>query len=164
MLTSYLRFATAATLALAATCASAAPASTRPLTITGVFQEQVGPQLRCESKFGGTIAGFGQSAEIGRVAYVGGDCITPSGPLFNFSEGRFVIMTLTGEQIYASYTGQFVPTGKGANYVFSGATFRITGGTGRYFKATGGGSLGGGSDMLTGSGNLSLDGTITHKD
>jgi hypothetical protein len=99
---------------------------------------------------------------MGRIAFVGSDCITPSGSMFIFSEGRFVIVTLTGEQIYANYGGQFVPTGVGTNYVFSGATFTITGGTGRYFKAIGGGSLNGGSDMVTGSGTLRLDGQITY--
>ncbi|QYF93449.1 hypothetical protein KY495_22745 [Massilia sp. PAMC28688] len=162
MLNNYLRFATAATLSLAANFALATPASTRPLTVSGVFQEQVGPSLRCASKFGGNIGGFGDSAQLGRIAYVGSDCITPSGSMFVFSEGRFVIVTMTGEQIYASYGGQFVPTGEGANYVFNGATFRITGGSGRYFKATGGGTLNGGSNMITGSGTLSLDGKITY--
>lgn len=156
------RFACAAALSLAATCATAAPASPHPLTVNGVFQEQVGPALRCASKFGGNIAGLGDSAQLGRVAYVGSDCITPSGPLFVFSDGRFVIVTSTGEQIYASYGGQFVPTGVGTNYVFSGATFQITGGSGRYFRASGGGTLNGGSDMATGSGTLSLSGTINY--
>lgn len=155
-------FAVATTLALAATYASAAPAATRPLMVTGVFQEQVGPALRCASQFGGNIAGFGSSTQLGRVAFLGNDCITPSGNLFNFSGGRFVLLTMTGEQIYANYSGQFVPTGVGTNYIFSGATFQITGGSGRYFKATGGGALKGGSDMATGSGNLTLDGTITY--
>lgn len=162
MFNSSLRFAAAATLALTTTFAAATPATTRPLTLSGVFQEQVGPQLRCASKFGGNIAGYGSSEQIGRVAYVGSDCITPSGPLFNFSDGRFVIVTMTGEQIYASYSGQFVPTGEGANYVFSGATFQIIGGSGRYFRATGGGALQGGSNMITGSGTLSLDGKIRY--
>ncbi len=162
MLKSTLRFATAATLAFAATCASADPAMTRPLTISGVFQEQVGPQLRCASKFGGNLAGFGDSTQLGRVAYLGSDCITPSGNLFNFTDGRFMIVTTSGEQIYFKYSGQFVPTGEGANYVFSGATFNVTGGTGRYFKATGGGTFNGGSNMLTGSGTLRIDGQITY--
>lgn len=162
MFTSTLRFAAAATLALATTCAVAAPAVTRAFTVTGVFQEQVGPAPRCASQFGGNIAGFGTSTQMGRVAYLGSDCITPSGSLFNFSDGRFVIVTMSGEQIYANYSGQYVPTGVGTNYVFSGATFQITGGSGRYFKATGGGALKGGSDMVTGSGNLILDGTITY--
>lgn len=162
MLTSTLRFAAAASLALAATCAAAAPAVTRPLLVTGIFQEQVGPAPRCASQFGGNIAGFGSSTQLGRMAFLGSDCITPSGNLFNFSDGRMVLLTMTGEQIYANYSGQFVPTGVGTNYVFSGATFQITGGTGRYFKAIGGGALKGGSDMATGSGNMSLDGTITY--
>jgi hypothetical protein len=46
--------------------------------------------------------------------------------------------------------------------VFSGATFQITGGNGRFHKATGGGTLSGGSDMATGQGTLQLNGNITY--
>jgi hypothetical protein len=164
MLKTTLRIATSSILLLASVSASANPATTKPLAIAGVFQEIAGPSLRCPSKFGGTIVGHGDSALLGRVAFIASDCITPSGPLFNFSDGRFVIVTVSGDQIFASYSGQFVPTGVGANYVFSGATFQVTGGNGRYAKANGGGTLSGGSDMVTGQGQLQLSGQITFGD
>ncbi|MFC0135791.1 hypothetical protein CR105_00540 [Massilia eurypsychrophila] len=162
MLKSTLRLATTAVLLLASIGASAQPATTKPLEIAGVYQEQVGPAARCASKFGGTIAGHGQSALLGRVAFIATDCITPQPPLFNFSEGRFVVVTASGDQIFATYSGQFVPTGVGANYVFSGATFQITGGNGQYAKASGGGALNGTQDMATGMGTLKLTGQIRH--
>lgn len=164
MLKTTLRVATSTLLLLASAAAMANPATTKNLAIAGVFQEVVGPSARCPSNFGGTIMGYGDGALTGKVAFIASDCITPSGPLFNFSQGRFVVVTVSGEQIFANYSGQFVPTGVGANYVFSGATFQITGGNGRYAKATGGGTLSGGSDMATGQGQLQLSGQITFED
>lgn len=160
---SILRLASAAALVLASFSVSAKPAQTQPLEISGVLMEKAGPAAHCPSQFGGTITGHGVSDQVGRVAFVATDCITPSGPLFNFDRGSFIIMTTNGDQIFASYSGQFVPTGVGAAYVFSGATFQITGGNGRYFKATGGGTLTGGQDMLTGMGTVQLSGKIHHK-
>jgi hypothetical protein len=73
---------------------------------------------------------------LGKVTFLASDCITPNGTSFTFSEGKFMITTLTGELLFANYSGQFVPTGEGTKFVFSNASFQITGGTGRYFKAT----------------------------
>lgn len=143
--------------------ASAGALVTQPLVISGVVQEVVGPSLRCPSKVGGTIVGHGDGQLTGRVAFVGTDCITPSGPLFNFSDGRIIILTATGEQIFANYSGQFVPTGEGTKFVFSNATFQVTGGTGRYARASGGGNFTGGEDMATGAGTIALNGKITYK-
>jgi len=158
---SLLRLAGGAVFALASSTASA-HWTTTTLEITGVLQEIPGPSARCPSKFGGTITGHGTSPQLGRLAFVANDCITQDGAIFNFSQGRFIIMTLTGEQLYANYSGQFVPTGEGTKYVFNGATFQITGGTGRYMFASGGGSLQGTEDMATGAGTLKLTGKVSH--
>jgi hypothetical protein len=159
-----LRLATTAVLLLASFGAFAKPATTKPIEIAGVYQEQPGPSARCPYKFGGTIAGHGQSALVGRVAFIATDCITQQGYLFNFSQGRFIVVTTSGDQIFADYSGQFVPTGNGTNYVFSGATFQITGGNGKYARATGGGTLDGAQDMATGMGSLKLTGQISYSD
>lgn len=148
-------------LVLSSAAASAALV-TKPLTVSAVIQERVGPMARCASQFGGVITGHADSAVLGRSVVVGTDCITPSGPTFNFSQGKMVIITMTGEQIYADYSGQFVPTGDGAKFVFSNATFQITGGSGRYWRASGGGSLTGGEDMITGAGTAQLTGKISY--
>lgn len=134
------------------------------IKITAVLQEYTGPSPACPSQFGGTITATGDSELLGRVVLIATDCITPAGPQFNFSNGKLIIMTTNGSQIFANYSGQFVPTGNAANYVFSGATFQITGGNGSYSKASGGGTFTGGEDMLTGTGNLELTGTISYKD
>ncbi|MGH8854923.1 MAG: hypothetical protein ACREWI_11650, partial [Telluria sp.] len=147
----------------ASVSASAGSLVTKSLEITGVVQEEVGTSPRCPSTIGGTIVGHGDSPLVGKVVFIGSDCITPSGVLYNFSDGRIIIMTKTGEQIYANYSGQFVPTGEGTKFVFNNASFQITGGTGRYFKASGGGGFTGGEDMATGAGTIKLTGRITYK-
>ncbi len=164
MIKTSLRIAAIAALMLASVGASANPATNKPIEITGVFQEQIGPSLRCPSTLGGTLAGHGDGGKLGRIAFVATDCITPSGNMFTFSEGRFIIVTTSGDQIFADYSGQFVPTGEGTKYVFSGATFQITGGNGQYAKASGGGTLSGGEDIATGAGTLKLSGQIRHEE
>jgi hypothetical protein len=168
---SLLRLAAGSLLMSAALCASAAPqkpsaspASNAPnFTLSGVLQEAPGPMARCPSNFGGTIAGFGNSNVLGTVGFLSSDCITPDGNNFTFSDGRFMITTMTGDLVFANYSGQFVATGVGANFVFSNATFQITGGTGRYSKASGGGDLTGGEDMSTGKGTITRSGNVFFK-
>lgn len=157
----FLKLAGGAALALASGAAFAHWTTTN-IEVTGVIQEVPGPSARCPSQFGGTITGHGNSALLGRVAFVAKDCITPNGSIYNFDRGRFIIMTVSGEQLFADYSGQMVPTGQGANYVFNGATFQIVGGTGRYIFATGGGQITGGEDMLTGAGNITLSGRMSY--
>jgi hypothetical protein len=165
MIKSALRLATSSLLLSASLCATAAAApAEQAFELKGTLQEIPGPSARCASKFGGTILGAGNSALLGRVVFISSDCITPMGPLYTFSDGRFIITTVTGEQVYASYSGQFVPTGEGTTYVFSNASFQITGGSGRYARASGGGALNGTEDMVTGRGKVQLTGRILFKD
>ena len=163
MFKSVLRFATGAVLMSAALCASAAPAGYNDFQLSGVLQEIPGPSARCASKFGGTILGFGSSTTVGKVTFLASDCITPNGATYTFSDGKFIVTTLTGELIFANYSGQFVPTGEGTKFVFSNATFQITGGTGRYARASGGGDMNGSEDMTTGQGTIQLSGRILQK-
>jgi hypothetical protein len=163
MFKSVLRFATGAVLMSAAVCASADTATYKDFQLSGVLQEIPGPSARCASNYGGTILGFGSSNAVGKVTFLASDCITPNGATYTFSDGRFIITTLTGELLFANYSGQFVPTGDGTKFVFSNATFQITGGTGRYTKASGGGDMSGGEDMATGQGTIQLNGRILVK-
>jgi hypothetical protein len=167
MFTSFLRTIArpaAVTLLLAASAsASAGSWEVQPLDVEGALVEAVGPADRCLSKFGGTISGHGTSALMGgKVVFIATDCITTVPPLYNFSNGKFIVMTTSGDQIYANYSGQMVPTGEGAKYVFSGATFQVTGGTGKFSRVTGGGTLTGGEDMLTGAGTIKLTGRVLY--
>ncbi|WP_198115551.1 hypothetical protein [Massilia rhizosphaerae] len=163
MFKSVLRLATGAVLMSATLCASADSATYKDFKLSGVLQEIPGPSARCASNFGGTILGFGISSQVGKVTFLASDCITPNGTTYTFSNGKFLITTLTGELIFANYSGQFVPTGEGTKFVFSGATFQVTGGTGRYAKASGGGDMTGGEDMTTGQGTIQLSGRILMK-
>jgi hypothetical protein len=164
MFKSVLRLATGAVLMSAALCASADSATYKDFKVSGVLQEIPGPSARCATNFGGTILGYGTSSLVGnKITFLATDCITPNGTTYTFSDGKFLITTITGELIYANYSGQFVPTGEGAKYVFTGATFQITGGTGRYAKATGGGDITGSEDMVTGQGTIQLSGRILAK-
>jgi len=163
MLKTVLRIATVSILMSAALTATAGKKASQDLELNGTLQEIPGPSARCPSNFGGTILGYGDSNALGKVAFLSTDCITPSGTSYTFSDGRFLITTLTGEMLFASYSGQFVPTGEGTNFVFSNASFQITGGTGRYDKASGGGTLQGTEDMATGKGTIQLKGQIVTK-
>ena len=161
MTISSLRFALGAALLMGASFASAGPAfKSQPMVISAVIQEIPGPSPRCASNFGATLTGAGNSPTLGRVVMIGSDCITPDGPLLNFNQGKITIVTLNGDLLFGEYMGQVVPTGEGTKYVFNGATYRITGGTGRHFKATGGGSLTGGGDLATGAGTLEISGKL----
>ena len=163
MFKSVLRFATGAVLLSAAFGAHADAGSYKDFQVSGVLQEIPGPSPRCASNFGGTILGYGSSPLLGKLTFIASDCITPNGSSFTFSNGKLIITTLTGDLVFANYSGQFVPTGEGTKYVFSNATFQITGGTGTYYKATGGGDLKGGEDMATGQGTLQLSGRVFSK-
>ena len=163
MLKTVLRLATASVLMSAALTATAAKSSYQDLEVSGTLQEIPGPSARCASQYGGTILGYGDSKLLGKVGFLSSDCITPNGTSYTFSDGRFMITTLTGEMLFASYGGQFVPTGEGSNFVFNSATFTITGGTGKYAKASGGGDITGTEDMVTGKGTIKLSGKILLK-
>lgn len=170
MNSSSFRFAVASLLLGASFTASAAPAGpatslvTKPLVVAGVLHEVLGPSPRCPSKLGGTLAGHGNDPLLGQVAFMGKDCVTPNGPLLNFGDGRITLLTESGEVIYANYSGQAVPTGEGSKVVYSNATFQITGGTGRYRRASGGGDFTGNQDLVTGAGTIKLNGKITYRD
>jgi len=143
--------------------ASAGPTVTRALEVKGVFTEKVGPAPQCASNLGGKLAGHGETAEGTPVAFVGGDCFAQSGTTFTFSNGKFILLYPNGDQIFANYSGQFVPTGAGTTYVMNGGTFTITGGSGTYSRALGGGYLSGTEDLSNGAGTIELSGRVHYK-
>lgn len=158
-----LRLATGSLLMSAALCASAAPSAYQDFTVTGVFQELVGISLRCPTKIGGTMTGYGTSPTFGRVVFLGGDCVTPGATLNTFSDGRFILTALTGELLFANYSGQAVLNADGSQFVFTGGQFTITGGTGKYAGATGGGTMNGTENAKTLQGQLQLAGRLLLK-
>ncbi len=143
--------------------ASAGTLVSKTLEVKGVFNEKVGPAPQCASQLGGKLAGHGEVADGTPVSFVGGDCFAQSGYVFTFSNGKFILLYPNGDQIFANYGGQFLPTGVGTAYVMNGGTFTITGGSGTYAGALGGGVLSGTEDLSNGAGTIALSGRVVYK-
>ncbi|HEX9453518.1 MAG TPA: hypothetical protein VGA27_04140 [Candidatus Binatia bacterium] len=108
----------------------------------------------------GDISGTGQATQLGQVTVVSSDCINPMGPTaFSFSSNQLVITTANGDQIFAMYNGTLTTEG-GVGVITGG--YQIVGGTGRYSKATGAGTVQGVEDMSTGKGLVGLTGTLSY--
>ena len=163
MKTLSIRLLSGVVLLAASFSASAGPSVTKALEVKGVFNEKVGPAPQCASTLGGKLAGHGETADGTPVAFVGGDCFAQSGATFTFSNGKFILLYPNGDQIFANYSGQFVPTGAGTAYVMNGGTFTITGGSGTYVRALGGGYLSGTEDLSNGAGTIALSGHVHYK-
>jgi hypothetical protein len=163
MNTTSIRLLSSLVLMTASLSALAGPTVAKPLVVNGVFSEKIGPEPQCTSTLGGKLAGHGETAEGTPVAFVGGDCFSQSGTTFTFSNGKFILLYPNGDQIFANYGGQFVPTGAGTAYVMNGGTFTITGGSGTYSHALGGGYLSGTEDLSNGAGTIGLTGVVYYK-
>jgi hypothetical protein len=159
MFKTVLRLAGASLLMSAALVAKAGPADSQAFIVSGVFQENIAPTTQCASGLQGKLAGYGDTNGFGRVAFLSSDCFSQNGPVFTFSNGKFMITTETGELVFANYSGTVV-TSDGLNGVMNGATFQITGGTGKYIRAIGGGKLEGTEELATGKGTIKLTGSI----
>lgn len=132
-----------------------------PFSVSAIIGEETGYRPGCASQFGGTITGNGISSLLGRVSLEGNDCITPMGNSLSF-EGKMILNVSGGNEIFADYHGLFTPTGIGSLYAFTKSFFEITGGTGNFLHASGGGKLLGGENILSGVGLLQVTGTISN--
>jgi hypothetical protein len=132
-----------------------------PLSITGVTQEEVGPRGECASHFGGTTTGMGISSPLGKVSLVANDCINVGESSISFL-GNMVFTMSSGDEFFADYGGYFVPTSYPSIFTLNNAFFKITGGTGKFTNATGGGTLQGGENIDTGLGLMQATGTISN--
>jgi hypothetical protein len=132
-----------------------------PLKISLVTQEQVGFTPTCPSKFGGILTGTGKSSHMGKVSLLAKDCITPMENHFTF-KGTFELTAANGDKLTGDYSGSFIPLNSGPMYSLSDAVLQITGGTGRFSKATGTAELQGTQDIQTGKGKMEADGTISY--
>ncbi len=130
------------------------------LTITGVTHEQVGYKGECSTRFGGNVTGTGISSLLGLVSISGQDCIAPINDYFSF-EGELTFTTRNGDELFADYSGLFTPTAYLPLFTLKDAIFEITGGTGSFSQATGGGVLVGGQNILTGLGLIQAKGSIS---
>ncbi|SEO49808.1 PEP-CTERM protein-sorting domain-containing protein [Nitrosospira multiformis] len=129
------------------------------LVISGITHEQVGYRAECSTQFGGITTGMGVSSLLGRISIEGSDCITPIGNYFSF-EGKLTLTALNGDELFADYSGLFIPTIYPSIFNLTNSIFDITGGTGSYLIATGGGILQGSQNILTGDGLIQAKGEI----
>lgn len=138
-------------------------AGEKPLKASFVTQEQVGFKPDCPSRFGGSTTGKGNSTHLGKVSLTGTDCITPLENYYTF-EGKLTLTAANGDKLTGDYSGLFTPanTGPGSMYNLADAKFNITGGTGRFAKATGSAELTGNQDIQTGKGKIEANGTIRY--
>ena len=141
-----------------------------PLTINAVIHETVIPTLmdptpRCATPLEGTITGSGTSPLLGKVSFEAHDCITPAGTSLSFI-GKMVFTMLSGDELFADYGGSFTPTSYPSVYTLTKSSFTITGGTGSFLNAKGGGTLQGIEKidpfLLTGLGLMQATGTISN--
>ncbi|SCY03764.1 hypothetical protein SAMN05216420_10283 [Nitrosospira sp. Nl5] len=132
-----------------------------PLKVSLVTQEQVGYTPTCPSKFGGTLTGTGKSTHMGKVTLLANDCITPMENGFTF-KGTFELTAANGDKLTGGYSGTFTPINSGPTYSLSDAELQITGGTGRFSKASGSAELEGTQNTLTGKGKMEANGTISY--
>ena len=132
-----------------------------PFKASVVTQEKTGLNPDCPSGFGGTTTGTGKSTHMGKVSIAASDCITPVDNHYTFI-GKLTITAANGDKLSGNYSGSLVPTDTIPVYSFSNATFQITGGTGRFSKASGSVEIQGNQDIKTGKGKMEADGTISY--
>lgn len=131
-------------------------------------QETLGyDPVRCPGTFqiGNTI-GQGTASPMGAVRLVASDCpATADGVSFHFSNGELTLTGANGDTLRARYHGTLLPI-PGTNPVLHEITgmFNVSGGTGRFSGARGGGSLLGTQDLATFKGQYQVDGRLSYGD
>lgn len=142
--------------------AVAGPA-TKPFQATIAVTEQFfePPEtFPAECDFGVVLSGKGVATGIGVVSVSSVDCAVAreDGYLAFQSLGAITVKAENGDQVFARYSGLISPAG-----AINGSYF-ILGGTGRFAKATGSGSLNGSetinAETGTATGQIKLNGTM----
>lgn len=104
------------------------------------------------------VSGSGTIVPFGAATNVQSHCVNPVD--FSFTNGQFTnTITATGETFFGTYIGNLVPTADSTIFNINGA-FTITGGTGIFAGATGGGSATGTLSVVTGHFTLFLHGSV----
>ncbi|HEX6704407.1 MAG TPA: hypothetical protein VF169_06560 [Albitalea sp.] len=118
----------------------------------------------------GQLAGSGGATQLGRVTATSQDCINPRGDPAaggfsfhnNFAPAGVVLIGESGEQLHARYSGTLTPQPNAPHRI--AGLFVITGGTGRYTGATGGGVVSGNEEISPlgfGQGQVVLTGVLS---
>jgi hypothetical protein len=99
----------------------------------------------------------GMIAPFGAASTTQSHCVNP--PSLDFTDGIFTFTFANGGSFSGTYSGTLVPT---APPVFAiKGTFTITGGTGSFAGATGGGTASGTQNFANGEFSLQLNGSVT---
>ena len=98
-----------------------------------------------------TESGTGVALHLGRVSWtaseVGNFCIDPADPGLGTVSGEIVFTAANGDRLTANGQSTVQADFAGGTLTITG-TFTITGGTGRFAGATGGGTITGGGSLL----------------
>lgn len=120
----------------------------------------------------GTVQATGTATHLGKFTAASQDCINPrgvfdpSGPnSFSFASGAagLVFIAANGDNLFAAYSGNLTAQPTGPHHITG--QFVITGGTGRFLGATGGGILTGYEDIsqvVSGFGQIKAIGKIVY--
>jgi hypothetical protein len=154
--------ALAATVFFASGATAAKPAV--PFKALIAITEQLGPpSAGCASN--ALVLGTGAASHIGAMTSRSIDCVNldPATGVFSFSSTNIVLTAANGDQVFGIYEGTVDPTT--AIGVITGR-FTITGGTGRFLNASGGGLIQG-LEVLdipsgSGQGQIQLNGTMSY--
>lgn len=111
--------------------------------------------------FNGIINGKGNSSHLGKVSLAATDCINGVLALFVFNKGKLTLTAANGDTLTADYQGTIVPTATPPVYDAIG-TYVVTGGTGRFARASGFGALTGSLDLVTGESSYRMNGKIAY--
>src|SRR5689334_6099246 len=112
-------------------------ADSAPLQATISFSERLVPAGTTDCQGLGLIVGSGVMAHLGKVSVESTDCVNLAAAGFSFMSTQLVITAANGDQLRGTYGGMFNADNNGG---ISGG-FVITGGTGRFANAKGGGSV-----------------------
>ena len=110
-----------------------------------------------------TTSGAGHASHLGRITLSTTetlDFVTTPGTLV-IRDGRLVMVAANGDELSWSYEGTASTPDEDGDSSLTG-TFVITGGTGRFSGATGGGTFEGSGNAVTGVATLAYRGTIAY--
>ena len=104
------------------------------------------------------LIGRGQATHMGTFTETQTHCLNLA--TGEFTSGQYTITGANGDIVFGTYSGHVVPTSATTAAIYG--VFVVTGGTGRFVGATGGGAATGTLDFVTGEANdLLLKGTIS---
>jgi hypothetical protein len=113
--------------------------------------------------FAVTGSGSGRATHLGQVTVSTSELVdfTVSPGTVTIRGGEMVVVAANGDELYSNYSGGGSLPDVNGVVSFSG-TFTITGGTGRFSDATGGGTFEGEGNVVTGDVVVSYQGTIRY--